>query len=326
MEFIEIDFATNRDVSEIVKLINMNHYTSEKMVKEIKKLEIEKEQKSFINNIEEDESTLIEETSDELITNESFINEVDYYSSLLNSITTYTNLEERVKTVLPSIKKSNYSNIILRLKLEILKNIKDINELIYEEKENLEKDDLEDLKHEVILEKKKMDIINNDMCKEESDDNISFTNNLIFVPTSGGNIRVLEEIEKIDSEYYEGFRGLFNSIKDGTFKNVKRFHSTNNKSSGVTEVKDYKIRVVFDRIGENDFALITAFVKKSDNDKGYIAPLELKIKNYMNQRDKIKENLDNPEFRTLNGQYCIELENILNGKIDDNNKSYRRER
>ena len=86
-----------------------------------------------------------------------------------------------------------------------------------------------------------------------------------------GNIRVIDEIEKISKsspEFCSEFLELFQSIQDGSFKRVKRFLN-NNKLVGISEVRGFKPRVVFDRIGKNDYAIITAFLKKCDNDRGY---------------------------------------------------------
>ena len=48
-------------------------------------------------------------------------------------------------------------------------------------------------------------------------------NNIIFSKTTGGNVRVIEELESIPSEYYPAFQELFDSIEDGTLKGIKRF-------------------------------------------------------------------------------------------------------
>ena len=124
-----------------------------------------------------------------------------------------------------------------------------------------------------------------------------------------GNIRVIDEIEKISKsspEFCSEFLELFQSIQDGSFKRVKRFLN-NNKLVGISEVRGFKPRVVFDRIGKNDYAIITAFLKKCDNDRGYKDSLELKIQKYMSQRDNIVKRLNNPEYRALNEQYTNEL-------------------
>ena len=103
------------------------------------------------------------------------------------------------------------------------------------------------------------------------------------------------------------FKKLFDSIKDGTFKNVKRYNNNKNYlTSSVAEVKDFKIRVVFDRISKNDYALITAFIKKSDNDRGYRNSLDLKIINYLKQKDRLKELINDDEY--MKEQVLLEKE------------------
>ena len=94
----------------------------------------------------------------------------------------------------------------------------------------------------------------------------------------------------------------------------------NNKLVGISEVRGFKPRVVFDRIGKNDYAIITAFLKKCDNDKGYKESLELKIQKYMSQRDNMIKNLNNSEYRTLNEQYTNELFEKL-GYNNENSKN-----
>lgn len=243
----------------------------------------------------------------------NFTDEVDYYFAMINSYTESAELLNLVETSIPSKKNSNYNNIILGIKLELLKEIKEYEELLGTQ-ENFTKSELQEFLDVINLNKKKIDLLTKIENTSDVDDQMEeIENNFVFVPTSGGNIRVLDEISNMPIEFLDGFKGLFASIKDGTFKNVKRFNSNkNNKSSGVSEVKDSQIRVIFDRIGKNDYALVTAFIKKCDNDKGYIESMSLKIKNYLDQKESLKANLSNHEFRKIQEEYTKELYNILN--------------
>lgn len=238
--------------------------------------------------------------------------EIDYYFSMVSSYTDSKDLLGNLLTSVPSRKNVNYSNIMLGIKLELLKEIKEFEELLGEEGEKLTKDDLQEFLDVINLNKKKIELLtsmeNTNVVPEET---AALENNLIFVPTNGGNIRVIDEILSMPIEFLESFKGLFDSVKEGTFKNVKRFSSINNKNSGMSEVRDYQVRLVFDRIGKNDYALVTAFIKKCDNDKGYMESMNLKIKNYETQKDKIKSNLSNPEFRRIHEEYTKELYRIL---------------
>ena len=93
--------------------------------------------------------------------------------------------------------------------------------------ENTENIIKEETTEEIISEEEKIGIIKNHLTKnDEKEETITskpHQNNLIFVPTTGGNIRVLDELDKISPEYYARFFELFQSIKDGTFKNEQRF-------------------------------------------------------------------------------------------------------
>lgn len=304
---------------ELVFAINNNNRYISNIEQELKMMKKETTQVSHDNKIYEKNTNLSVDISDTSKTYDDSFNideTVDYYFEIIDSLNSEDNdkLTTDIFEALPSKNSQYYDEIFFNIQLRLLKNVKEIREFI-EEIDEINKDDLEDLKQELNLNIAKIQAINDIKNKssdiEETED---ARNNLIFVPTSGGNIRVLDELSSIDGEYLEGFRGLINSIRDGSFKNVKRFHSSNNKTAYASEVKDYKIRVVFDRIGPHEYALITAFIKKSDNDIGYQRTLISKIRNYMNIKNSLIENLSNPSFLALQKQYEKELDTIFESK------------
>ena len=300
MEFIKID-PSKTTSEEIAQAITLNCKTIKLMKKEIEKLEkinqdycnsAEKRENSNNESVETDEITITSDTQ-----KTDFDNKIDYYYSLIDLIPISEKLNEEREATLPSDKNVDYNDIIMRLKLELYKNIKELKEFI--EEESLSLDELREFREEIKTNQLKIDsidYINNEKDKKESaDDNKE--NNLIFVPTEGGNIRIIDEIKRIDVDFLPAFKKLFDSIKDGTFKNVKRYNNNKNYlTSSVAEVKDFKIRVVFDRISKSDYALITAFIKKSDNDRGYRNSLDLKIMNYLKQKDRLKELINDDEY------------------------------
>lgn len=328
MEFVILD---SKQVTEeqLIDAITENCKTATLMKKEIEKLEKtnneyqlnqqNSETNSDLEKTKENESNALADV------NIDFENEVDYYFELLDSIILSDNMKEQIRDVLPSEKKIHHEKLIMRLQMELLKNIKDIDELLEEEKASLSKEDLEDFQCEIKLNKEKIAAISELKTENQKNKKEYAENRLIFVPTTGGNIRVLEEIDDIDVDYLESFKGLFDSIKDGTFKNVKRFSSSNTKTSGISEVKDFKTRVVFDRIGKHDYAIITAFMKKNDNDKGYKVSLELKIKNYLNMKANIVSLLEQDEFIEQNSLLEQELFYKLSSQNESKAKSLRKE-
>lgn len=305
---LDLDSVTSE---ELVSAIENNNRTVSMLQKNIESLQTKT---SKVLNKQDVKEIPVSEEKEELIEIEedtSFADEVDYYFSMVNSLNKSEDLLDLLETSIPSKKNLNYSNLMLGIKLQLLKEIKEFEELLGT-RENFTKIELEEFLDIINLNKEKIDLLTMIENTEDLDSEMDETkNNFVFVPTSGGNIRVLDEISNIPIEFLNGFKGLFDSIQDGTFKNVKRFNSNNSRNSGASQVKDYKIRVVFDRIGKHDYALITAFLKKSDKDKAYLEALNLKVKNYLDQKANIKTNLSNPEFRKMQEEYTEELYRVL---------------
>lgn len=309
MEFIILDLDDGISSKEIFEVISENHKTSTLIDKEVKKLK-ELSSKST-KRVEDDnkapEKEMIYDEADEV--NSELDDKVDYYNYLISSIDDCEDLQDQIESSLPNPNTGDYKTIVLRLKLKLLKSIKETADFISECREEFDDEDLEEYKEEIRLCSKKLEILKSESNEEVNENKTSTKNNFFFPVSSMGNIRVIDEIEKISKsspEFCSEFLELFQSIEDGSFKRVKRFLN-NNKLVGISEVRGFKPRVVFDRIGKNDYAIITAFLKKCDNDRGYKDSLELKIQKYMSQRDNIVKNLNNPEYRALNEQYTNEL-------------------
>lgn len=304
MEFIvlNIDEATEE---QLVAAIDCNNRTSRLMRSEIDKLKriaaaAKKTKKAPITEPVEETKEIKRPTVDE-----DFEDEIEYYLTLLRELT-LENIEAEIETSLPSKKHYQYERILNRLKLESLRSIKEIKDFLIEE--GLSPEDISTFQEEYNLELKKIELINKALQPQVDVEEQTETkeNNLIFVPTTGGDIRILDEIDSIPAEYYDKFNGLFQSIKDGTFKNAKRFVS-NSELAGLCEVKDFKVRVIFVRLNKDSYAVISAFVKKSDNDKGYRASLVKKYNDYQLVEDSLIRNLDNPEFMQMQKDYEQEL-------------------
>lgn len=304
MEYIVLDLDTATE-EQLRAAIDCNNRTYHMMTSEIAKLKkvAESTRKLTRPEIVEEEQIVVEEKSE--IDND-FENEVEYYYQALKEIPE-EELEDEILTALPSRKNYQYQRIMYRLKAEILRSIKEIREFLAEEGLSLEEADLEE---EMALEVKRLSLIDGQLAlKEETiSEEVQVNNNLIFVPTTGGNIRVLDEIDHIAPEYYERFNGLFQSIIDGTFKNVQRF-SNQRDLAGLFEVKDFKTRVIFKRLNKDSYAVISAFIKKTDNNKGYQNMICSRYRDYLLIEDSLKANLDNPEFMAMQQLYTEELFN-----------------
>lgn len=249
---------------------------------------------------------------EEQVQDDSFEDEINYY------LRNYRQLDENfkdadIKSILPRKKHPRYKDILLRLSLESVKEIKEVNEIL--RNEDISADEKILCEGIIETEKRKIDFIKSRLIKsdKEEKDEQEEKNNIILAPTATGNIRLIDELEHIPNDYYAGFKELIDSIIDGTFKNVKAFAS-NSELSGLTEVKGFKIRVAFARIDTNTYALVSAFIKKSDNDKLYRETLIRKAREYYRLEDSIKQNLSNPEFLEENEKSIQQLFNILSPK------------
>lgn len=321
IQYVDISSLTE---AELIEIIRDNHRSAKLLREEIKKLEqansnIKTQKIEQIDIPQEPEIFIEEEIIEEFIDDDSdeysFEKEVSYYLEELKKVTTLSEIS--VEEMLPSKSNYNYEKIINRLRLEIIKEIQEIKEFITQEMSNFTSSDLKEFQNEIKIAQEKLKILTKELTapKEELIE-AQKENKLIFVPTSGGAPRALEEIEDMSIEYHEGFLGLFQSIKNGTFKGVERFASTNNTLAGMSKLKDFQIRIVFDRIDKDKYAIVTAFIKKSYNAKSYLSPLQLKVANYRTLEPKIKELIKDEKYLEQQEEYERRLfETLTKGKV-----------
>lgn len=249
---------------------------------------------------------------------DSFKDEMNFYLLSYRQLSEDFTKEE-INEILPKKKNPKFKDILLRLSLESVKEIKEVKELLREEEISLEE---KELCNKIIeSENKKIDYIKSKLIvsdKEEIEEQEE-KNNIVLVPMLSGNIRIIDDLEHIPNDYYEGFKDLINSIIDGTFKNVKTF-SNNEGLIGISEVKSFKIRVVFKRLNDNTYALITAFMKKWDNDKLYQESLISKVKEYYLIESDLKKLINDHEFMEENEKNVQQLWNVLSPKEEINRK------
>ncbi len=302
MDFIK---ANLEDVSlkELLLIMDKNKAIAKEKEEEITKMITISSEEEIIPRkdiVKQDNKVVIKEGKDG-----AFEEEVMLYLNELNKINE-DNISN-IEAVLPNRDDYNYERIIYRLELEVLKNIKEIRNFVKEE--SLLPDEKAIFDAEISLEQEKLLLlkeallpVNEEVVEEE--------NNLIFIPTTGGNIRVLNELEKMPVEYYPAFLDLLLSIKNSTFKNAKRF-SNNDNLAGILEVKGFQVRILYERLDKNNYAVISAFIKKTNNDNGYRAFLDQKISDYFAIKERIKSLLDNEEFLKENKLVEEKIFNLL---------------
>ena len=301
----------NSSLDEMLEVIEDNIRTTTQTREEISKLKLQSKRAKKQDVVIK--PTKKETTEKEPYCDIDFEEEMEYYLTDYKSLRE-DNLEEDLLSILPSKKTYRYKDIILRLIAESLKEIKEVNELI--SRENFSSEELTDLRSVILLEKKKISILKEHLKhKDEVETEEEVNNELILVPSLTGNVKLIEDLEHIHPSNYEAFLELVESIKNGTFKGVKRF-TNNMRFAGISEVRGFQVRIAFARIGKNKYALITAFTKKCDNDKGYRDSLTQKLSDYRLQEDKLKALAEDEEFLREN-ELNVERLYALLGKVEE---------
>lgn len=306
MFYKEIDTTDDNDF--LLSIIEKNCQLATSARNEIKNSEMLLKQKKT-TVIETKKDNFVVETDDNLSKTDSEFEDTIKYFLQDYSLLEEGFDEEELFDMLPSKKLYRYKDILYRLIAESYKEIKILNEFASDS--TIKSADLEDIKSLILNEKRKIDLVKEFLNKKEEKVELNDEkNSLILVPTTGGNIRILSELESMPIEYMPLFKELVDSIVDGTFKNVKGFNNNNNLN-GVSEVKGPGVRIVFKRLSKNKYALITAFIKRSNNDMGYQDSLRSKVADFRLIHDDLKANLDNQEFIDENNKYVLELDRLL---------------
>ena len=310
---MSIDFNNMEDMSveEILSFLDAKRISAEKKREEIKKLRSAIESTKIVktNTFEE----VKEEISTEKEDNDDFEKEVEYYLSDFMSLESYD--KESIEDVLPSRSNYNYEKIVLRIMAEITHDIRDINEIIYSDDYPIDWQELVEYKEELLSLTNKRNTLKEILLFKEDEVVDEKKNKLIFLPIKGTDeYRIFDELKYIPQEEYEGFLELFESIKNGTFKNARRF--TNNVDlNGALEVKGHQIRVVYKRLSKDCYGIVSMFMKKTQNSTEYRATLINRYSEYKSIEKELKENIKDPDFILKNQEIEDKLfSELTNGK------------
>ena len=302
----------NSTLDEMIEVIEENIKVAAVRREEINKLKLQT--KKMIKKEQQEVSIKPKEIVEkEPFYDADFEEEMEYYLIDYNAIKE-DNLEESLESILPSRKNYRYKDIIYRLISESFKEIKEITELILNG--SFEKEDIIEMKKFISLEQRKIELLKQHLKTETKEEIEEEKNNeIVLIQSLSGNIKIIDDLERIHPSFYASFLELIESIKSGTFKGVKRF--TNNMHfAGLSEVRAPQVRIAFARINKNTYALITAFTKKCDNDKGYRDSLIQKLSDYRIIEPKLQELLEDEEFQKENALNVERLYALL-GKVEE---------
>ena len=301
------------DVDSIVRTLEENCAEAQKVRAQIRELQ----QSSEVKEIEYQPTVPEKAPVFEDVLEESFENdeEMDAYIADYRQIS--GDDEESMMALLPDPDAYEFADVVYRLHAESLKEIKEMTEMAAEDPSMQEEAEAfigNENKKIVLL----MKLLQTEEEKEEQEET---KNVIILLPLESGRIRVLDDIDTIPRDYYGKLNGLIQSIVDGSFKRFKRFFlTTNDTLADMAEVKKHGIRVVFKRLNKNTYAIITAFLKKTDRDLRYEENLKSIAAEYKKVENALYSNLENPEFMSLQEQYVQEMWNKLG--VGETTKKY----
>lgn len=301
-----VDTKNIKDLKELKQKLLENIYYADELRGELKQFQNSELLGNNING-EQLEEKYIELEEDDVDVTEEYLY---YYEEIKNcdKDMPFDEVKEIIKNNLPSLDNSNYFNIIGYIKAEIgremmelynlcdgsdIKFVNEVNEYLnfYRQVLNV------------------IDSLSYEKLKEQTE---KHENRIIFLETTSGNVYAKEDLENIDLESYESFKEIYESIKNGSFKNVKRFAS-NNKIKGLSQVKMWQTRLIFDRVNADTYIIINLFIKKCNTETTYaFDTISRRNSLYQSKKQEIIAKLNDEDFLSLNRQYQEEFESILN--------------
>ena len=287
MDFLKIEEGFT--IKDIQKVLEENIRIAAIKKKEIKEYQEEIEKEERVEQKEKKEIKEIETVKEE---NSEFEDEIDYYLGDYKSLTDIS--KESLKEILPQKSHYEYEKILYRLMLESIKEIKEIEEFIEEE---TDKDSLLEMRHLIEVEKEKIRFLKELLKEEEIEEEIEKKNKIFLAPTPSGRIRIQEDMKTLPQETYPGFIELIESIKNGTFKGVKRLINDLNLDLAISEVRGDGIRILFSRMDKNSYIIITAFQKKTMSSKGYHEMVKSRIQSYKQILESFKYLLEEESYQ-----------------------------
>lgn len=315
------DDLLNKTSLELYDLIKEQLKKKREMESKIKKYKATQKEK-----IEEDSSYDTKEEIEKEVKKEKgdfFDKYFKYIKNLIYDLKDSSDLYDNIKSIIDNLNDYYKDKTILRLQIELYKDIHEIYNFI--SLENIEDDNYKnELKIEALVYEKKLNIIKSLKDKKEIEPVEKNLNNLIFIPTKSSN-RTLVDIDKIPQESYPLFIELLDSIRSGILKNYKRFTSDNSNFEDLVlaEVRYNDARVLFERIDKNKYVIISMFIKKCRNNLGYKNTLYSAISAYKMVKDKLIELSSDSNFLQAQDETTNEIYNILN-KNNKNEKKLKK--
>lgn len=231
--------------------------------------------------------------------------DISYYKIQIDNCTDLNKLE----SLLPKRNVENFEELMDYILASLLEEEMEFRKLLYDSSIPLESDiDILNYVNEI---HEKFEMIKNYRdYKKTTYIEEATSNHLIFLTTAYGNVCAISDLKDIDESNYENLLKLFNSIIDGTFKNVKSF--TLFKSGNmISEVKGFQQRICFDKLDTDVYIITSIFTKKTDNGLSYRNNLINRDSLYRSMESKIKAKLKGKDREKLLRENDLIKEDVI---------------
>ena len=237
--------------------------------------------------------------------------DISFYIEILNGIVSYDDVE----MILPNKHTDNYQDIINLILLHYYEEYKMLEKILKDISEkDIDYKEYNNCKLECLKMINYIKEYVNKLNSSSENKSISRKNQIVFLKTSNDNICVKNDITKdMPSEFYQDVLEVVESIKDGTFKNVKSFNNYR-LLTGLYEVKYHDVRLTFKRLSKDIYILIHAFVKKCYTSSQYYNMLESRYAIFKSQQELLLNQIQDDDFLELNNEILNEVEDILINK------------
>lgn len=276
-----------------MEAINLQLDKYKKLMEKKKKLEEYFNSVDFEEEIENDTNPIKEENAPKSME----IDVTEYIKQIKSSYSF-----EDIKFLLEKENDKARINIINRLLIVLNAEILELNNLLLSEED-------EDIKNDLI----KLETIYDELIdyRDYEDVEEEYNNTdmkVVFLMSSEDKSFFEKDLESVPEEYYNDFIVLLESIKQGTFKQVKKFVNVRRDLYPFTEVKKHQTRIFFNKIDSNTFLISGAMVKKVSSSKHYFE--------YLSNRSKILYNLDSDSMKNaINNEQFMNEEDAKYNRI-----------
>jgi len=205
-----------------------------------------------------------------------------------------------ITEILPSTNNTAFEEIIYSVLLSFYKELVCTNEIKKSAQDELEKEYLKEEENKlneiikIIKEYHKEETTEEEIVQEKQNTKIIYMTNqnntpYFFIDTENINSTDLQDIESI-----------IENLKNGINRHEKKF--TNHEDlKGISSIRKKDVRVIFTRI-DNSIIILGAFVKRFQNPSIYRDLLKRRNKTFKNQKEMLKEKLQDQEFIKTNNK------------------------